>query len=186
MLSSDRELNGQIRRFAFDSRPSRARPVVDAESLAAVRRRRARDPRPQLPGRHLPGAGQHDDRLHAARARRRRQRLLLARPAARGNVDRLERLHPEAADLGHSARPRPGDHFGRLVSAPQQRLRRRLHLHAGAGSQRRRQRIALVLHAARRLVRRAEGQVRPLPAASFLGPAGRHSIDDLDRRVGRS
>ena len=70
----------------------------------------------------------------AARAWRGRQRLLLARPAARRNVDRLERLHRAAADLGHPARPRPRDHLGRLVPAPQQGLRRRLRLHAGAES----------------------------------------------------
>ena len=32
-------------------------------TVAAVRGRRPRDPRAQLSGRHLPGAGQHDDRL---------------------------------------------------------------------------------------------------------------------------
>ena len=58
--------------------------------------------------------------LRAARARRGGQRLLLARSAAGGNVDRLERLHPEAADLGHAPRPRPVDHVGRVVRAAQQ------------------------------------------------------------------
>ena len=179
-----RELNGQIRRFAFDSRPSGSRPVLDAEPVAPVRRRRPRDARPQLSGRHLPGAGQHDDRQLAPRARRRRQRLLLARPAARRDVDRLERLHPAAADLGHPPRPRSRDHFGRLVPAPQQGLRRRLHLHARPGPQPRRQRIALVLHPTRMLLRRAEDEARPFPAATFLGTARRNPVDGLDRRLG--
>ena len=54
------------------------------------------------------------------------------------DVDRLERVHPAAADLGHAAPARPGDHLGRVVSAAQQGLRRRPGLHARADPQSRR------------------------------------------------
>jgi hypothetical protein len=167
-------------------RSPRAGHVGDAEPCALSHGRRVRQPVAELSGRYLPRAGEYDDRQAATRAWSGGERLLLARSAARGDVDVLERLHFAAADLGRPARPRPLDYIGRVVPASQQRLWRRLHLHAGARAQRRWQRITLVLHAAGYALRRAAVEAGPLPAASFLGPDRRDSVDAVDRGIRHS
>ena len=63
-------------------------------------------------------------------------------------MDRAERLHRAAADLGFALASRKPADFGRLVSDAQQGLRGGLRLHARPDPQSRRQRIALVLHPA--------------------------------------
>ena len=64
--------------------------------------------------------------------------LLLAREAAGRDVDRAERLHRAAADLGPALARGRGADLGRLVSHAQRRLRGRLRLHARADPQSRR------------------------------------------------
>ena len=107
-------------------------------------------------------------------ARRRGQRVLLARPAAGGNVDLAERLHRAAANLGPALASRAGAVVGRVVPAAQQRLRGRLRLHARPDPQSRRLRIALVLHPADGALRRAARRAGPFSADALLGTDGRH------------
>ena len=80
----------------------------------------------------------------------------------------------------------PQRNVGRLVSAAEQRVRRRLHLHAGADPQPRRFRIAVVLHQADGTLRRIPRRAGAFSAQALLGSAGEHSKHGLDRRFGRA
>ncbi len=155
-----------------------------------------RHAQPQCPGgrsncvgakfslRHLSGASQHDDRRNASRTWRGGQRFLLARTARNRNVDRLERLHPRAADLGCVTHAKARRDFRRVVSHAQQGLRGRLHLYAGANPQSRRLRVALVLHEADGTVWRAARSVWAFSAAALLGADGQYQEQRVDRRFG--
>ena len=79
----------------------------------------------------------------------------------------------------------PSADVGRVVSAAQQGLRRRLRLHAGADSQPRRQRVAVVLHEAASSCTASSATRSAISAAALLGADGQHQVDGLDRRLGR-
>ena len=122
---------------------------------AAGARWRADGARAELSLRHLPGAGQHDHRPAAERARRRRQRLLLARQAAKS------RCGPPGttASSGRRSGTSLHEHDPRITSAVWFPLHSKgcgadYDLHAGADPQSRRQRVAVVLHEADGAVRR--------------------------------
>ena len=137
----------------------------------------------RLSRRHLPRAGEHDHRPAAQRARRRRQRLLLARPRRSRNVDLAQRLHRAAAALGHPARavarrrrPPCGFRCTARIAAPTTSARRRRSTTPTAASRCGATRGPTSLYG--ELRRRA----RPLSAAALLGADGEHQVDGLDRR----
>ena len=102
------------------------------------------------------------------------------------NVDRLERLHRAAADLGPAARARPGRSrrpcgfrctaraAGPTMSA------RPAPIHNPDGSE-----SLWCYTRPERAVRRAARRAGPLSAAALLGADGEHQVDRLDRRLGR-
>ena len=141
-------------------------------------RRRDRRTDAELSLRHLPGAGQHDHRQAARRARRGGQRVLLAREAAGRDVDRARTTASSGRRFGTCSRT-TGAGLTSAVWFPhaQQGLRGRLRLHARPDPQSRRLGIALVLHPADGAVRHAPRRAGPFSADALLGTDGQHQGD---------
>ena len=124
-------------------------------------------------------------RASCRRARRHRQRVLLARQAAKSKCGRPGTTRFQRRRFGTcctSTTPQ-------LTSAVWFPMLSKgcgadYICMPGADPQSRRQRIAVVLHEAARDVRHAARRVRPFSADEFLGADGEHQIDRLDRRFG--
>ena len=172
----NRELNGQIRRFALDSRS----PRRDLASMPNLSRLFVgggpRDPRSQLSGGHLPRAGQHDDRLPARASTASWPTAFTGATNAAwkcgppGTTASRDRKSGTSSTTATAPSPPPSGSPSIAKAAAPTIICTPAPVHNADGSE-----SPWCFTRPESLYDEAESQARPLPAATFLGTARRHS-----------